>query len=247
MRLGLSSAAAPDLPLADLLEGCRRRGLNALELVLGDAHGLDPEAGPARLEEGRREVEAAGVRLVALACPSPGIAPARTAVRLAARLELPVLLPAAELAAEELGELAAGAGGSARLLLGHGTDPAAVERLCRLVERLPDGTAALAWEVDPAEDDPAAVPAVLAAAGPHLAYVRFRGGGPESAGQSGQGVGVLMARLALSRYQGPLVLTPTTSRYRYAWSAWLGRAGGWGCGSKQADPSLVTLPHAAGA
>lgn len=74
-----------------------------------------------------------------------------------------------------------------------------------------------------------------------LRYIRFRGGGPEAAQQSGLGVGALMARLALARFAGPLVLAPSTPKYRYIWHAWLGRAGGWGCGSKQADASLVSL------
>jgi hypothetical protein len=61
-------------------------------------------------------------------------------------------------------------------------------------------------------------------------------------GQEGQGIGALMARLTLAGYQGTLALAPSTSRYLYAWGAWLGRGtGGWGCGSKTADDSLVRL------
>jgi hypothetical protein len=246
MRLGLSSAAAPDLSLADLLGGCQRRGLAALELVLGDAHGVHAGADAAQIEEALRQAERADVSLAALACATPDLDEAREAIRLAARLGMAALLPAG-LAAGEVGALVELAREvKAQLLLQHSTDPEAAAELARLVETLPAGTAALAWQVDPREDDPAKVPAVLRAAGAHLAYVRLRGGGPESAEQTGQGVGTLMARLALARYTGPLILTPTTPRYRYIWSAWLGRAGGWGCGSKEQDSSLVTLPLAAG-
>ena len=40
---------------------------------------------------------------------------------------------------------------------------------------------------------------------------------------------------------GPLVLRPSSPSYHYIWRAWLGQAGGWGCGSKAADASLVSL------
>ncbi len=246
MRLGLSSAAAPDLSLADLLGGCQRRGLAALELVLGDAHGVHSGADAAQIEGALRQAERADVQLAALACPTSDEDHAEEAIRLAARLGMAALLPAGLTAARAGALVGVAREVGAQLLLQHGTDPAAAAELARLVESLPAGAAALAWQVDPRADDPALVPAVLRAAGAHLAYARLRGGGPESAEQTGQGVGTLMARLALARYGGPLVLLPTTPRYRYIWSAWLGRAGGWGCGSKEQDSSLVTLPRAAG-
>ena len=40
MRLALSSAAAPDAMLEELLEAATRRGLEAVELREGDAHGV---------------------------------------------------------------------------------------------------------------------------------------------------------------------------------------------------------------
>jgi hypothetical protein len=246
MRLGLSSAAAPDLALADLLGGCQRRGLAVLELVLGDAHGVHSGADAAQIEDALRQAERADVRLAALASPTTDPERAEEAIRLAARLGMAALLPTGLAPGEVRALVERAIELKAQLLLQHGTDPAAAAELARLVESLPAGTAALAWQLHPREDDPALVSAVLSAAGPHLAYVRLRGGGPESAEQTGQGVGTLMARLALARYGGPLVLLPTTPRYRYIWSAWLGRAGGWGCGSKEQDSSLVTLPRAAG-
>jgi sugar phosphate isomerase/epimerase len=247
MRLGLSSAAAPDLALGDLLEGCRRRGLATLELVLGDAHGVEPGASEGWIREVRRRMGDAGVSLAALVCPAGETERARAAIPLAARLDAPLLLtPGPDL--EELEGLAGeAAAAGVTLLLSLGTDAGEAERLRGFVSRLPAGRAALAWEVDPATDDPAAGPAVLRALGPYLAHVRFRGGGPESVSQTGQGVGAFMARLALARYSGPLVLLPTDPRHHYVWCAWLGRAGGWGCGSKQSDDSLFTLPHPAGA
>lgn len=244
MRLGLSSAAAPDLPLADLVEACGRRGLSALELVAGDGHGVgaDPGAVAPSLERARE----AGVPVAAMLL---GGDPAEWAAgaELSARLGLPVVVPASGIGVDgavRAGRSFAAAGG--RLLLLHPTDPEAVRALRAVAEALPAGSVALAWEVDPSTDDPSHVPDVLDLAGPRLAHVRLRGGGPEAMEQTGRGVGALMARLALARYGGPLILTPSTPRYHQAWRAWLGRGGGWGCGSRQSDPSLVTLPLAAG-
>ena len=42
----------------------------------------------------------------------------------------------------------------------------------------------------------------------------------------------MMRELALAGYGGSLALAPSDQRYRVVWNAWLGRRGGWGCGSK---------------
>lgn len=236
MRLSLSSAAAPGLSPAALLEGCRRRGLSGLELDVDEIAGGAPAEGWPALAE-RHGVAVAGLRCDGAACDA--------ALPLAARLGVPLVVPAAGVRAAELCRLArAGAEAGGRILLLHGSDPAEAMRLRGLAEALPGGAAALAWEVDPARDDPRSVPAVLREAGGALAYVRLRGGGPESAAQTGMGVGALMARLALSRYGGPLVLSPSTPANRQAWESWLRRGGGWGCGSRAQDPGLVTLAGA---
>ena len=237
MRLGVSSAAAPGLPLADLVSACGRRGLTELELVMDGGPGAGMDIGLAGAVEA-----AAGQGIGVAGILHEGDGDAGTTVRAAAGLGVPAILPVAGFAPFALRRLvraAAAAGG--RVLLMHGTDPAAVRRLRRAVDRLPPGAAALAWEIDPAATDPADVPDVLRHAGTRLAYVRFRGGGPESAAQTGLGVGALMARLALARYAGPLVLAPTDARAHGAWRTWLARAGGWGCGSRRSDPALVTL------
>lgn len=244
MQLSLSSAAAPDLPLADLREVCQRRGLAALELVFGDA--CLPAAVDERLAlEARNAGQRGSAGIAAVAVPER-VAVTGRILDLAAWLEVPLVVRAPR-EADALERLCRYTGEGGRILLLHGSDPAAAAELRALAETLPAGTAALAWEVDPAGADPARVPEILSACGPALQYVRLLGGGPEAAAQSGLGVGALMARLALARFAGPLVLTPSTPRYHYAWRAWLGRTGGWGCGSKQSDPSLVALSGAAGA
>ena len=239
MRLGLSTAAAPGLPLADLLAACGRRGLAAVELAGGDA------APPAETVEAAARQ---GIAVSGILHPGGDAAHGESTVRTASSLGVPAILRVAEFTPADLCRVvrtAAEAGG--RVLLMHGTDPAPVCLLRRAVDRLPAGAAALACEIDPATADPACVPDVLRHAGPRLAYVRFRGGGPEADAQTGLGVGALMARLALARYTGPLILAPTGSRTLGAWRTWLGRAGGWGCGSRRSDPTLVDLsppvPH----
>lgn len=227
MRLSLSSAAAPDASLAELLAASVRRGFGALELDLVHSHGVNLESAHADLDAARSQFQYAGIEICGISGLSLERSDVCTAVDIAADLEAPLILR------EDL--LSEAAGGRAELLTRHRTD---VEQVQDLVEKYDLG---LAWDFRPEEDDPGAVPEVIAAAGSRLKYVRLYGGGPEAARQEGHGVGAFMARLTLARYGGPLVLTPSTTKYHYAWGAWLGRAGGWGCGSKTSDPSLVTL------
>jgi hypothetical protein len=231
MQLALSSAAAPDLPLEALLDGCRRRGLTGLELVSRGVGLPDLATVAAMCRE-------QGVTLLALALLDEE-PPLEHGLPLARALDVPALLPAA---ATSLNGLRRHVDAGGRLLLQHGTDSGAAAAAREIVATLPKGCAALAWEVEPARDVVDEVPLVLATTGADLAYIRLRGGGPESAGQTGLGVGALMARLALGRYAGPIVLTPSTPSYHQVWRSWLGRGGGWGCGSKGSDPSLVMLP-----
>ena len=244
MRLGLSSAAGPGLSFDELLDACGRRGLAALELVSGHGHGVDAGAGAAALASLLPRAEERGIRLAALAHAGVDPARAEATLLLAARLGVPALLPVAGFVPADLCALVkVSARAEGRVLLLHGTDPPVVRLLRRAVERLPGGAAALACEIDPAAADPANVPAVLRHAGPWLRYVRFRGGGPDAAAQAGLGVGALMGRLALARYAGPLVLAPGANASAAAWLHWLGRRGGWGCGSRESAGPLVTLTH----
>jgi sugar phosphate isomerase/epimerase len=239
MKLTLSSAAAPDLDLTGLAEAAVRRGFASLELVEGDAHGL--AAG-----------DLSGAAATAAALLERGLTPAgwraerRGAAELAAlapfasALGAPVLAPAPHLPPGAWAELLERFEG--------------VETALRFVVRSPEeargvldstgGAAFLAWEVAPSGNaipDPAAM---LAACGSRLAYVILHGGGPEAMAQEGRGIGALFTALTLGRYLGPLSLRPSTSSYHLAWSTWLGRRGGWGCGSKVAASPPVNLPLA---
>lgn len=241
MRLGLSSAAAPDAGIDALVEACARRGLAVLELHAGDAHDvIDAES-------------AAGARACTL---GTGVAigawwtdaqhdPALLG-GIARALQAPVVLADEDAVHErdatsvrdDLARrvaLARTLGADAPVLLGV-RGPADA-----WLAAVTDARIDFAWEIDRSVVGPAGdLTRILQAAPGRLRYVRIRGGGPESALQEGQGIGPLMAQLAITGYDGPLVVAPSSSRYRVAWSTWLGRRGGWGCGSK-ADRSMVSL------
>lgn len=237
MRLALSSEAARGATPRELIAACARRGLAGLELHLPDLlldGGVESIADATSLGATARSagVEICGIYRPRLAADEI-VASAAAAAALGAPLVVPVwgfdraLLPrACEVFAEH----------EARLLLAHGTDARVVDAIRWLADAVPNrDVIGLAWEVRPGADDPARVPDVLEAAGSWLRYVRLHGGGPEAAAQAGMGIGALMARLTLVRYAHPLVLTPSEPRYHVAWNAWLGRSGGWGCGSKHAE------------
>ena len=156
---------------------------------------------------------------------------------LSARLGVPVVGTLQSIGCERVEAIAgkfATAGG--QLFMAAPSEPAAFELLDRCLTAAGLEEVGLAWDLKPGDDDPILMAQVLAAAGTRLRYIRLHGGGPETAGQTGRGIGLLMARLAVARFAGPLVLLPSDPRFHLAWRAWLGRAGGWGCGSKQSDP-----------
>jgi sugar phosphate isomerase/epimerase len=243
MRLAVCSAAAPELDLADLLDAMGRRGMDGVELVCGEGrHGLWTGSPQTDLVAARRAASNAGVRIIGLRSGSAEEAASCQAARFAAFLGMAVVVDGRGFDAASLEQAAdCYAAAGARLVLGFGSDLQEAERLRALAEATPAATVGLGWEVRPGADDPGSAAALLAAVGPRLAYVRLHGGGPESAGQTGQGIGALMARLTLTRYGGPLVLTPSTPRYHEVWRRWLLGGGGWGCGSKTADPDLVQI------
>jgi hypothetical protein len=234
VRLTLSSSAAPESTLGDLLETCQRRGFAGLELDVPSGQSGTEGA----VESVRRRAEGAGVRITALRMDLAG-ATEETSLGAALSLGAPVVVPlVAEVEARALAERYAAAG--ARLAFIVRTNPDAARIVRRIADAVGPDSIGLGWDIRPERDESSAIPEMLAAAGSRLQYVRLYGGGPETETQTGLGVGALIARLAIARFQGPLVLTPSDDRYHRAWSSWLGRRSGWGCG-KTADPDLVTL------
>lgn len=232
MRLGLSSAAAADADVDTLLAACARRGLAALELRAGDAHGVS-------------DVESARAAAVLASDWGVAFAGLRTAASadvdsisaLTEQLDAPVLV-----AAGSIGDRM----NDARDLVARGVQ-ALVEvsgPASAWLATLEGADTNVAWQIDDTVTDLAAdVQRVLRAIPGRLRYVRLLGGGPEAAMADGRGIGELMGQLALARFGGPLIVAPSSPRYHVIWEAWLGRRGGWGCGSK-ADREVVQLSPA---
>lgn len=236
MQLGLSTAAAPDAALAELVAVLRRRGLAALELRQEDGHGLGPHLATDEVFAAGAELRAAGVH--ALRWRPSDLDDVVKHAHIASALGALVLVDAGagdfegaiEIALQLRGLEGAGA------VIVSGED--AAERARAAVVRGLD----VAWDARPTGLPLGAVGArLLDVAGPRLLHITLSGGGPEVAMQEGMGVGELMGRLALAGYAGALTQMPSSTRYRVAWQTWLGRRGGTGCGSKASDPSLVRV------
>lgn len=239
MRLALCSSAAPDASLAGLVQACGRRGLDALELREGDGHGINPDDEPITGSVGGSHA-ADGVAIVGYRSLVPGHD--LWLARLSDALDAPILLDgpsglhARVVRARQIADLA---GRVSIVVAGEGYLEAGA--------RAAGAGFDVAWDVDPVLGDAGERAArLLDRLGDRLRHVRLLGGGPETAAQEGRGIGEAMARLALDGYTGTLSIAPSSSRYRLAWSAWLGRRGGWGCGSKTADATLVQLSRALG-
>lgn len=231
MRLTLSSTAAPDATLSDLVDACRRKGLDGLELVQGEGHGVMPAAASRSAPD---IAPNAGVVLTGFRLADAGELPA--ALDGARGAPTPLLVPV-ETATELAGvlQVAERGGGGGRLVVSS----ADIEVLAQAV--LADQRVGVAWDFVPGAGDPDDVETLLDRAGRRLRHVRLFGGGPETASQGGTGVGKLMARLARAAYAGALVITPSSPRYRVAWSTWLGRRGGWGCSGKATPSEPIVL------
>lgn len=241
MRLALSSAAAPDASFEELLAACVRRGLAGLELRDVDGHGVDVDQ--SSLDRAAGVARAAAADVVITGYRVSGIGDAERLAWLAASLNAPVLLDCAAGPLRQRIE-------DALRLRDAGVGAAVVVRGVTAVRDAADVAAAelsIAWDADAAQAPIADyAEALLRDCGAALRHITLIGGGPEVAMQEGMGVGALMGRLALGGFDGNLALAPSSPRYRIAWQTWLGRRGGWGCGSKAEAAALpLTSNHSA--
>ncbi|HSK21169.1 MAG TPA: hypothetical protein VK912_18585 [Longimicrobiales bacterium] len=232
MKLGLSSAAAPESGAEDLVTACAARGLTALELRAGDGHGV--EAGDeARIAD--LLALAAGANVDIAGYRAADSRDAASLARLSKALCTAIIVADECDTAERIHRARRIVDAGGRALVAASGAPRAWH------SALTASGLDYAWEVDAASGDVSdAAETVLRQ--PGLRYIRFVGGGPESSLQEGRGIGALMGGLALAAYDGPVILAPSSTRYRVAWETWLGRRGGWGCGSKSSAPELVHLP-----
>ena len=229
MLLGLSSAAAHDAGPEELVDIAVRRGFGALELHEGDAHGITVDSDRRAVLALLERAGTAGVRISGYRALRTGHDLALA--RLSRALGAPVLLDGpADLAARVSRARAMAAAGAEVAVVLHGASIAEDAALA--------GSAglALAWDADPRLGAlGAALESLLPPDAAMLRHIRLIGGGPEAAMQDGMGVGAMMRRLAVGGYTGTVVLAPSTARFRVAWRKWLGRRGGWGCGSSRSE------------
>jgi hypothetical protein len=220
MRLGLSTDAAPGAALEELLDACVRRGMAAVEIRVGDECA---DAARAFLTTPQpdillRPVAPCGI-LVREAELTPAVARQALSLHVPLILEGPAHRPLLRRARQLAGE------GIAALPLLGGAAEGWLEDVA--LTGVP-----VAWQADATACDVAADAADILRHAHLLAYVRLVGGGPEALMQEGRGIGSVMRQLTMASFNGPLILTPSSQRFRMAWAAWLGRRGGWGCGSK---------------
>lgn len=237
MQLGLSSAAAPDATFDELVGACARRGMSALELRRSDAafawvHAAQPPASASPSHVAAERARHAGVAVAGVLIESLSEAcdaHPRELAALSSDVGAPIIIAGPAAAAERAACAAAivRSGGDACVLVSG--DAAALDGV-------PDD-APVAWQVDDTCTNVAVMLERLQSRPGALRLVRLAGGGPESTLQEGRGIGAIMGRLALAGWSGHVILAPSSTRYRVIWSAWLGRRGGWGCGSAVApDP-----------
>lgn len=226
MRLGISSEAAHGAPVDELVAACERRGLAALELVLGASIGPDDVLEAAKIAA---DVSVHISGIVADACPDT-----RALAALSRLANAPIIVRGD-------GDLHARIACTSGIVLEGGSALVFVSGppACWL-NVVTSAEVEFAWHVDETCLEPAAAAEGILRARP-IPFVRLAGGGPETSTQNERGIGDLMRVLALAGYDGPVIMTPTSQRYRVVWSAWLGRRGGWGCGSRS-DSSGREVP-----
>jgi hypothetical protein len=236
MVLGLSSAAAPEATLEDLLETAARRGFGAVELREGDAHGVIPDDDGPGIAATLAEAAVVGIAISGYRIGRAGhdLALARLSHALGAPMVLDGPDDVAGRMARAVQMRRAGADVAVVLRGASAPEDAAIVAAAGL---------ALAWDADPrAGPLDLLVESLLQRSPGRLRHIRLLGGGPEVMMQGGRGIGGMMRRLALAGYEGTLVLAPSTTRYRVAWQQWLGRRGGGsGCGSRNGDLPLARL------
>ncbi len=212
MKLLLSSCALPGGTLPELAAACRRRALAGVELQAETLHGTTPA--------GEAEVAVPWVHLLRGASPQALAGAVSAARRFGAGLLTSephsAPLPHVPLALVH-GTCAADARQAAAWARYHGV--------------------ATAWTVAPGDLEKEEAAQVLALTTATLAHVRLLGSGPE--GHAHEGLGTLMAHLALGGFAGTISLAPSPGANLDDWAGWLSEKRGWGCGSAAQPRVLV--------
>lgn len=233
MRTSLSASADPDCRIVDLLDACRRRGLQGIELVSDAECDLPRALDPADLAElgrllSRHDCPVAGLYIHDL----HEICTLETA-QLAARVAAPIVAPAGVVPSGLLRDLdALYASARGRILVSHRSHVEEASTLLGIIKRDRLEHVGVAWEVRPALDDLRGARSLVESLGGRLEYVRLSGGGgPEQSAVDGRGLGSLVMELARLRYSGPFVLAPSERGKRPLWKKWMESSKPGGCGT----------------
>ena len=202
MIIALSSEAAPRASLTALTEACVRRGIQALQLTISDAHELQAAA-----EAGGQN----GIRVIALNITTGDKVSPEQAALVSAQLGAVVF------------------------------ENDALAENWRASFQQRGGVLVRPLELDPQRANVAEQFAESTESGELPSHIMLRGGGPEAAQFEGRGIGTLMARLTVAGYAGTLIIAPSARAVLPVWNTWLMLRSNWGCGSKTADSSLVSL------
>lgn len=233
MSLAISSSAAPELSLSSLATLCRSRGLEGIELDL---------VANENLETVLARIQSTDARVVSLRLPAIDEESATVFSKLSARLAIPISTPASAITSRSLSPISRrfrDEGG--KLLLEMGTNLDETLSLLATIRLEEAGSSlGIAWELRPSEESLEEAGAVLFACRELLGLVRLHGGGPEQRDQDGRGLGMVLTELALSRYKGPIVLTPSRPELLPKWAKWLTSQKSAGCGTI-ADRDRVEL------
>lgn len=221
MRLLLSSDTLPGSSMDELLQACRRRALAGLELSVGvdHGHGLDEAVCP--LHHGKRAPsvpdEVSSVEWLRLPHDASSVVIAIWSAA-AHRMQAGVLLHDAVPDPPQ----------ATKIALIHGSAPDEVHSAVEWALRY---DAATCWDVTLDALTEGCIESVLDQTFGTLAHIRLPGSGPEADHPASEGVGLLLAQLALRGYAGTVGLIPSGPAHLREWEGWLLQKRGWGCGT----------------
>lgn len=219
MRLAISRRAAPRMPLIDICELARTRGLDGVEALGRD------------LDEAASRESLAG-RIAGIHVEATDLVASAATARQAAALGAPVIADCTDIPPATLADVARlYHREGAELLVTHGTSIDEVGSAVEAIVQADSPALALAWEIHTNTDDLSQAAGILLATTGHLKYIRLYGGGPELADEGGVGTGDLVTSIALSGYSGVITQTPSSESRVKDWEKWLTGGAKHGCGT----------------
>ena len=232
MRTSLSASADPNSRVVDLLDVCRRRDLQGIELVSDSECDLLRAVELADLGELARLMAEHDCPVTGLYVRDLSEICSLSLAQLSARTAAPVVAPAGVVPTELVADLdALYAAARGRLLISHATGSTQASALLEAMRTLRPERIGLAWEVRPALESLRTLRMALECLGGRLEYVRWFGGGPERSSMNALELEPLFVELASIGYSGPLVVCPSDRSQRPLWRKWMEPLEPAGCGT----------------